>query len=257
MFNTTNDTLRQILVISGLVMTLTVNGLGNGLPINGMTTAEVTEGLRVLFVPAAYVFSVWSAIYSFQLAYIVYQALPSQKTNPLHRRIAPWYLLISAANTTWIFLWHYQLFGLSNFAMIALLLGLIMLYRITRVGGSVPSRAQFWLVRVPFSLYLAWITVATVANVTQWLAWIDWGRLGLSEVIWAVALLVIAAGIELFMVLRFRDIAYVCVILWAFVGIVIRQSDTVPVAATAGVMAAVILAALIYSRRQTAGESVS
>jgi hypothetical protein len=245
MFNSNNDTLRQILVISGLSMVLTVNGLANALPINGLRTADVTEGLEVLFSPAAYVFAVWGAIYSFQAAYVVYQALPSQKTNPLHRRIAPWYLLISLANTTWIFLWHYQQFGLSNFAMITLLVGLSMLYLITREGGERPTRAHLWLLRVPFSLYLAWITVATVVNVTQWLNWIQWGRFGIGELTWGLTMLLVATLIASLMAWRFRDIAYVCVIVWAFIGIAVRQNETLPMAITAGVMAAVVIATLV------------
>ena len=249
MFNRNNDTLRQILVISGLGMVLTVNGLANALPINGLRTAEVTGELTVLFSPAAYVFAVWAAIYAFQAAYVVYQALPAQKTNPLHRRIAPWYLLISIANTTWIFLWHYQQFTLSNFAMITLLVGLIMLYLITRVGGERPTRAHFWLLRVPFSLYLAWITVATVVNVTQWLNWFGWGRFGLGELTWGLTMLLVATLIASLMAWRFRDIAFVCVIVWAYIGIAVRQNETVPMSFTAGVMAAVVIAALVLGMR--------
>lgn len=257
MFNSRNDTLRQFLVISGLGMVLTVNGLANGLPINGLRTADVTQGLEVLFSPAAYVFAVWGAIYSFQAAYVVYQALPSQKENPLHRRIAPWYLLISLANTTWIFLWHYQQFTLSNVAMITLLVGLIMLYRLTRVGGERPTRAQQWLLRVPFSLYLAWITVATIVNVTQWLNWIQWGRFGLSDLTWGLTMLVIATVIESAMAWRFRDIAYVSVIVWAFIGIAVRQAETLPMAVTAGVMAVVVVAALVAGMIQSRDAAAS
>ena len=245
MFNSQNDTLRQFLVICGLGMTLTVNGLANGLPINGLRTADVTAGLEVLFSPAAYVFAVWGAIYTFQAAYIVYQALPSQKANPLHRHIAPWYLLISLANTTWIFLWHYQQFTLSNLAMISLLIGLIMIYRITRTteGG-----ARFWLVSVPFSLYTAWITVATVVNVTQWLNWIGWGQFGLSDLVWGLTMLVIATAIVSGLTRYYRDIAYVGVIVWAFVGIAVRQAEVLPMAVLAGTMASIVVAVLIASR---------
>ena len=258
MFNSSNDTLRQILVISGLGMVLTVNALGNALPINGLRTADVTEGLEVLFSPAAYVFAVWGAIYSFQAAYIVYQALPAQKTNPLHRRIAPWYLLISVANTIWIFLWHYQQFALSNIAMVTLLVGLINIYLITRVGGGKPDGAQRWLIRVPFSLYMAWITVATVVNATQTLNWLEWGRFGLSDLTWALTMLLVATLITSLVAWRFRDVAYTCVIVWAFIGIAVRQIETSPVAITAGVMAAIVVVALIVGvRRQSSPNPVA
>ncbi len=251
MFTKSNDTLRQILVISGLAMVLVVNGLANLLPINGLTTGQVADNFTVYFVPANYVFSIWGLIYFFQLAYIVYQALPSQKENPIHRSIAPWYLLISVANASWIFLWHYEQFAWSIVAMLALLVGLIRIYlRVAGRGRSAANRTETWVLRAPFSLYLAWITVATVANVTSWLDFIGWSGLGISEMAWGVIMLLVATVIEGFMIVRYRDLAYLGVIIWAFIGIAVRQAEALPVAITAVLMTAAVVAAYFVARRQ-------
>ena len=248
MFNRGNNSLRQILVISGLMMVLTVNFLANFLPIAGKTTGELSDSYSVYFVPAGYVFSIWGLIYLFQLAFIIYQALPSQKDSALQRRVAPWYLLSCVFNSAWIFLWHYQLVGASLIAMLGILVSLVAIYVLLGTGRYETTRAETWLLRVPFSLYLAWITVATVANVTTWLESIGWDGFGLSEVVWGVIILIVATLIESVMALRFRDLAYVGVILWAFVGIAVKHSDTLAIAITAGLMAVVVAAAFFIAQ---------
>ena len=50
---------------------------------------------------------------------------------------------------------------------------------------------------MPFSIYLGWITVATVANVTDVLDYLKWDRFGIAPEIWMgivlAAVLVISA----------------------------------------------------------------
>ena len=58
--------------------------------------------------------------------------------------------------------------------MVVLLLALIAIYLRLGTGFSRVSPAETWLVRVPFSIYLGWITVATIANITSLLYFWDW-----------------------------------------------------------------------------------
>ncbi len=251
MFSEQNDTQRQIAVISGLTMVLIVNALANILPINGVTTGDLSDQYDVFFVPAGYVFSIWAVIYSFLIAYIVYQALPSQKTNQLHRRIAPWFLVSCVANAGWILAWHYQFVTVSLILMLVILGTLLAIYLTLGTGQYKVTRGEQVFMRVPFSLYFAWITVATVANFTTFLTFIDWSGLGISPMMWGIIMLVVATLIEAAMALRFRDAVYVGVIVWAFVGIAVKHADTLPIAATAGVMAAAVaLALFVPTRRQ-------
>lgn len=251
MFTAKNDTQRQILTISALSMVLIVNALANILPINGVTTGDLSDSFDVFFVPAGYVFSIWAIIYSFLIAYAVYQAMPSQKSNEIHRRIAPWFLVNSIANSAWIVVWHYQFVGTSLAMMLVILVTLIAIYAILGTGQYKVSRSEQILMRVPFSLYFAWITVATVANVTTFLVDRDWSGFGISPMLWGIIILVIATIIESAMVLRFRDAVYLGVVVWAFVGIAVQHADTLPIAATAGIMTVIVLAAMfVPSRRQ-------
>lgn len=240
--------LQQILNVIALIATLLVNFLANALPINGQTSAEVANRLPIYFVPANYVFSIWGVIYTFLIGFAVYQALPAQRDNPALRRIGYWFVLSSAANSAWLFLFHYEQFALSVLAMVVVLVSLIVIYTRLDIGRAQVGRAMKWLVHIPFSIYLAWITVATVANISYVLYDANWDGFGIDGAVWAVIMLVVATGIVLSVIVTRRDVAYTAVIVWAFAGIVNKQSDTVIVAGTAALMAAAVVIVLVTIR---------
>ena len=122
--------------------------------------------------------------------------------------------------------------------MIVLLLTLIVIYRRLNQDNWTPTTAEKWLVKIPFSIYLGWITVATIANATSLLDYIGWGGFGIAPEVWAVIMLVVATGVGLLFSLRERDVAYVLVLIWAIVGIAVSQWDTPVVAWTALAMSA-------------------
>ena len=214
-----NNRLNQILVILGVVVTLTINTLADVLPINGLGTGTISDQFKVYFVPAGYVFSIWGVIYLGLIAYAIFQALPSQRDNPRLNGIVGWFLLSSAANSAWIFLWHYLLFGWTLVAMLVLLVSLIAIYMKLGIGRSPVSSGEKWSVRLPFSIYLGWITVATIANVTDVLKWVNWSGWGIAPQTWAVILLAVAVIVAAFMTFTRRDGAYLLVLVWAFAGI--------------------------------------
>ncbi|HEX7433051.1 MAG TPA: hypothetical protein VF326_05295, partial [Anaerolineaceae bacterium] len=101
------DTLRQISVIVTILVTLVINGLANALPINNLTTGQISDSFHVYFVPAGYVFAIWGLIYLGLIAFAIFQALPSQRENPRLRATGWWISLGGLANSAWIFLWQY------------------------------------------------------------------------------------------------------------------------------------------------------
>jgi translocator protein len=240
------DVMRQIVNVITLVIMIVVNALANILPINGLTTAEISDSFPVFFVPAGYVFSIWGLIYVVLIAFVIYQALPAQRENPRMRRIGYLFALSSIANTAWIFLWHYQQFPLTLVAMITLLLSLIAIYLRLDVGRLEVSGGQKWLVNVPFSIYLGWITVATIANVTMVLYNAQWNGFGIAPESWAVIMLIIGTVVASLVIITRCDVAYTAVIVWAFIGIVVKQSDISNVALTAGIMTAVVIVVLVF-----------
>jgi benzodiazapine receptor len=226
------DTLRQAVNLLAVLATIVVNGLANALPLNGQTTGEISDRFQVYFVPAGYVFSIWGLIYLGLIAFAVYQALPTQRDSLRLRRIGYLFALSCAANIAWIFLWHYEVFPLTLVAMLALLLLLIAIYLRLDIGRARVPAAEKWLVHIPFSIYLGWITVATIANVTSLLDYLNWDGWGISPEAWTVIMLVAGLGIASAVSLTRGDVAYMLVIVWAFAGIAVKHAGT-PVVATA------------------------
>jgi benzodiazapine receptor len=239
------DIVRQAVNLLATAATIVVNGLANALPINGQTTGEISDRFRVYFVPAGYVFSIWGLIYLALIAFAVYQALPAQRENPHLRRIGYLFALSCVANSAWIFLWHYELFELTLVAMFGLLLSLIAVYLRLDIGRVRVSTAEKWLVHIPFSIYLGWITVATIANVTSVLYYLNWNGWGIRPEVWAVIMLVVGACIASAVSISRGDIAYVLVIVWAFAGIAVKHAATPIVAIPAWLMALIVVLTLL------------
>ncbi len=241
------DTVRQIAVISALSMTLIVNGLANLLPINGKTTGDVSDGIPSLFTPAGYVFAIWGLIYLGLIAYAVYQALPGQKENPRLRAIGWWFVLSSIANTVWIFLWHYGYFAATLLFMGTLLFSLLVIYQRLEIGKLQVSRGETWAVRVPFGLYLGWITVATIANVSIALVANQWDTFSISATVWTYIMLAVGTLVGVGVAVVARDRVYAAVLVWAFIGIAVKQASITPSVSTAGWIAAAVMAiALVF-----------
>ena len=229
------------------IATIAINSLAEALPINGLSTGEISDSYPIYFVPAGYVFSIWGVIYLALIAFSIYQVLPSQRANVHIQRIGVLYTLTGAANVAWIFLWHYERFLVTVPVILVLLGSLIAIFLKLWSGRASLTTADRWAIYVPFSIYLGWASVATVANVSQLLYYLNWGGWGISPVVWAVVMLVVAAAIAVVMSLRHANVSFAAVFVWAYIGIAVKQSGTPTVSITAAVLAGVILAALIVS----------
>ncbi|MFT3892555.1 MAG: tryptophan-rich sensory protein [Anaerolineales bacterium] len=248
------DTVRQIANLFTVLIALTVNILASTLPLNGQNTGEISDRFKVYFVPAGYVFAIWGIIYIGWIAFTVYQFLPSQKENPRLRRLGYLFAVSNLLNAAWLFTWHYNYFGLGVLVMLALLVTLIASYLSLNVNLSSTKGAEWWSVDLPFSIYLGWITVATVANITDWLFFISWSGFGIHAMTWAVIMIVVASIVGLLMALTRRDAAYLFVLVWSFIGIAVKQTPAPSVVTTAWIATAAMLVLAIYSlwRQRTA-----
>ncbi|NJM08395.1 tryptophan-rich sensory protein [Candidatus Gracilibacteria bacterium] len=226
--------------------TITMNVLANALPLNGQPTGAISDRFPVLVTPAGYVFSIWGVIYLGLIGYTIYQALPAQRANARLAAVAPLYMLSCAANIVWLLLWHYNFFTFTQFAMVGLLVALIAVWLRLDRGTQGLER---WLVNLPFSIYLGWISVATIVNTTVVLynLGLRSETFGISEQLLTAVLLLVGAGLALRMALSFKDIAYALVIAWAFAGIALKHADTTLLAPFAWVMVAIIVIGVIGS----------
>ena len=240
-------TKRWFMILS-LVLTLVINILANALPLNDLPTGEISDKFPILFVPAGYVFSIWGLIYLALVAFAIYTVTPKGRVDDRIDSIAWWFVAANLFNAAWIFLWHYLRFPLTLIAMAGLLVSLLVIYLKLRIGLEKRGLAEKLLVEAPFSIYLGWITVATVANVSQVLyAVAGWRGGPFSEPIWAVAMLVVAALLGGLMIFLRKEIAYPLVLIWAFIGIWGKQAAT-PLVAWSALIGAVVLGVLIVGR---------
>jgi len=246
------DILRQISVILTILATIIVNILANALPINGQNTGEISDRFKVYFVPAGYVFAIWGLIYLGLIVFAIFQALPSQRENPRLRATGWWVVLGGLANIAWIFLWHYEQFLLTLLAMLVLLASLIVIYLRLGISRTSVPPAESWAVRLLFSIYLGWITVATVANVTALLDFLQWDGFGIAPEIWMGIVLAVVLVISALMNFTRRDVAYAAVILWALAGISVKHAAVAAVAIPTWItfcLVALTLAAALFLRK--------
>ncbi|MEK6753786.1 MAG: tryptophan-rich sensory protein [Chloroflexota bacterium] len=241
------DTLRQFANLLSVILALTINVLASVLPLNGQNTGEISDRFQVYFVPAGYVFAIWGIIYIGWIAFTIFQFRPSQKESPHLRRLGYLFALSGIFNSTWLFTWHYNIFGLGVLVMLSLLGLLIASYLRLNVNGFSVPRVEWWSVDLPFSIYLGWITVATVANVTDWLYLIGWNGFGIAAPTWAVIMIAVASVPGLLMALTRRDAGYLFVLVWSFVGIALKQVAAPDVVIAAWIGAGFMFVLAVYS----------
>ncbi len=162
------------------ILMLAVNFLATSLPLNNLTTKEISDSFNIFFVPAGYVFSIWGLIYLGLIGFVVFQSLPANRENEYIAKIGPWFAISNMANAFWLVSFHYQQFALALAFMLALLLSLITIFLRLDIGKTKVTKAENWLVNVPFSIYLGWITVAAIANATQLLYFLNWNGFGIA-----------------------------------------------------------------------------
>jgi phosphoglycerol transferase MdoB-like AlkP superfamily enzyme len=246
------DLRRQVVTVIAYAVTVIVNGAAVAIPLGGSTTGELSDRFPVLVTPADYVFGIWSLIYLLLLAFTVYQALPAQRADPVLRRLGFLPAITGVLNTAWILLWQYQVFALTVPVMLALLVTLILIYgRLREPDATAMSAAFGWLVVMPFSVYLGWITVATIANISQMLYHAGYRGAPIGEDAWAFVVLGVGFAIAAITVVGRRDVAYGAVIVWAYLGIAVRQWDITAAAwmAVACAVAIAILAVAVAAGR--------
>ncbi|TVP75030.1 MAG: hypothetical protein EA352_09250 [Gemmatimonadales bacterium] len=245
-----------------LAASLVLNALANTLPLNDRTTGELSALYPNLFVPAGVTFSIWSAIYLALMAWAVAQFVPSRRARPptwgrltgprppagrraLGEFIGPHFALACVLNGLWIVAWHWEQVALSVVVMLALLATLVLLN--VRLVGS-----RFLLPRLAFGLYLGWIVVATVANVTALLVALGWSGevpglrwlmpgMAPPAVVWAAGLAALGALILRETILRLEASWVGAAGTWALSGIVLARYADHPVIAGVAALGALLV----------------
>ncbi|MFT3825398.1 MAG: hypothetical protein QM731_15880 [Chitinophagaceae bacterium] len=247
----------QILNILFYIAMIIVNGLANSLPLNGKTTGQLSMQYPNLFAPAPVTFFIWAVIYMFLLLFCIYQAgslmddvkSGISKKELMVDKIGVLFILSCILNIAWLFAWHYELLTLSVVIMIALLVVLAVINYRLHAGRQYMRGKEKWFVHVPFGIYLGWISVATLANITALMVSVGWSKWGVSASAWAIAMILLTAIVTIWILVKRHNVPYAWVVVWALAGIVIKQYETVyafNAVAVAATAAAVLLMLLIF-----------
>ncbi|SHN39486.1 hypothetical protein [Chitinophaga sp. CF418] len=214
----------------GYIMVIVVNAFANFNLINNKNTGDISDKYDNLFIPAGFTFAIWGLIYLSLLAFIVFQlwlAFSKGHIPALElfmERLRGWWLISCMANSCWLFAWHYELLPLSILLMIALLVCLLAIHLNFNIALAHPpaSKTEKLFVHFPFSLYLGWICIATVANIAAFLVYLGWDGMSIPGTIF---LIVLCTASTTLLIIRRHNIVVGLVALWALCGIIVKRQS--------------------------------
>lgn len=233
---------------------LYINFLSGTGKINGISAGEVSALYPTYFTPAGYTFSIWGVIYLFNLWFVIYAIARSfgESADYPSRPVILLYLLSCVLNIGWIFAWHHLQILTSLFLISLLLATLLLIYQKVTTRAK-KSAWEYISTVIPISLYLGWLLVATLANAAVTISGLGWKAFGSSPAILASSMVVIAALVNLVILIWKKDIFLSLVFLWAATGIIsARRADDLPgsdqVAVTSLVCMGMVFLFMIFTR---------
>lgn len=209
------------MIVTSFGLMILTNTVANILPINGITTGQVSDSYPNLFAPAGITFSIWGLIYFLLAIYVVFQLL--QKN--VNKDINIYFIASSILNSSWILAWHFKLMPLTIVLMVALLYCLIKIADMYTKTTLQPKEKL--LTKIPFGVYFGWITIATIANVTVLLVSLGWKDFILPDQIWTVIILIIGTIICILRTWKDNNLAYGLVPVWAYFGIWLKHTSSI------------------------------
>lgn len=222
--NMKNPVINSLIHSIALIAVLTANALANILPINGLTTGEVSALYPSLFTPAGITFSIWSVIYLLLLAFVLWQwvRLRDTRTQEIYRQVSPYFILSSVFNISWILAWHFLYVWMSVIIMLAFLVTLTLAF-LKLQQASLSTHSDRFFISLPLTTYLAWICVATIANIATALVSMNLSSYMLAPETWTVIMMAVAFLLAIYITVTYKKPAFAAVVTWALAGIWMRS----------------------------------
>ncbi|MFN4114044.1 MAG: hypothetical protein ACK4GD_08890 [Sphingomonadaceae bacterium] len=223
--------------------------LGLGEPIG-----DRSDSTRTLITPAGWAFAIWGPLFLGSAVFAVWQALPGQRHNALVHRIGWWAAIALAAQGVWAT--YTQFANLTFVSVIIIATSLLALLAILRAlvhyapAFTGPER---WIVALVFSALAAWLTAATIVNVSASLVYHGVGG-GLAYPVVTALMVAVGGLIATLAVLRSKGNPwYAAVFCWALTAIALRGGQQFEIIALAcGGAAVLVFAAMLAGLRQSA-----
>ena len=222
------DIFNKIIVVVLFFIMMLFNYLSAVVSINGKVISDIAYSYPNLFMPDSYTFSIWGIIYLLLAVFMIYQLGGPGKS---HRRInrdhldggRSIFVISSLLNIGWLIAWHYEYLALSLMIITLMLMALLIFCR--KLSSEYLTTSEKLFIRLPFSVYYGWITVACAANLVTLLVSIRWEGFGLPKDVWVAILLIILTGFATVRMLRNRDVVYGFAVIWSYVGILVRHVE--------------------------------
>lgn len=216
----------SIAVIISYIIMLLVNIFANVIPLNGMQTSDVSDKYNTLFTPIGFTFVIWVFIYILLGMYTYYQynfyVRYRHSTDRVMQRVNLYFLMSNLLNALWIMLWHYEWLVITLIVMVLLLVLLIQIRQVIARRSTLNPREKKYLL-LPFSIYFGWITVALIANISSVLVYLKWNEGSINTEKITLVILILGFLIAYMTMMHFMDIPYSLIIVWAYIGILIRH----------------------------------
>ncbi len=225
-----------------ILLAFLTNVISNIFPINGVSIGEISNTIfkDVLIIPASYAFAIWGLIYLGLITLGFYQLLPSQQR--ISKQLGYDLTWSSIAQILWVIVFQLKWFTLSLFVMIAILIPLILLYQRLKINQTKVTKKQRWFIHYPISLYLGWISIATIVNVALTLYNLGWNGGFISPVIWTIFLMILATILAFWQKV---NLIIKSVIVWALIAISLKHLAILPISITGLILSLLIIALII------------
>lgn len=226
--------------------------------LDGNTVGSLSAEYENLFTPAGYAFSIWGIIFISLFAqsiFFVSRAFSASKDSDFLSQVGPYLILANIGNGLWLYMWLMEYTGISVVVMLGILASLVIVILNTNMERWDAPRPTIFFLWWPIALYSGWIAVATIANISAYLAKAGWDG-GLSEITWTVIMIVIAVLLNLFMIATRNLREFASVGVWALIAIAVRHWESIPTLQWTALIGAVVLFIAIsyhgYKNRATA-----
>jgi len=242
-----------------LAVTLAVNTLGALGVINGLSQKEVSDRFPTLITPSPSTFSIWGVIYGLVILAVI--MLMVKKNDAYYHQVqdqaGPLFWASCVLNIAWIIAFSFVLIELSVLFILALTATLALLC--SRILAL--QETKRWLMPLAFGLYTGWLFIASVVNIAAMLVKLGWNGFGLSQEVWAIAVLLAAAALVVSVMLKLRNAAFPLPVAWAYLGIFLflrspqgysGQFGTLQIVALAGMAVLIGAAAIQFYRNRFA-----
>jgi len=232
-------------IIMLILYSLTSLGYMGPNPIGQATTYN-----EPLVVPAGYAFAIWSIIYTLMIAFPIYHWFKKPSGHAQWKSVHRLYSMNIIANGLWLVCASY------SWQILTVLIILFMLYTLVRINDLLIEIAEkeksqnYWFERLGFSLYFAWITLASALNISTALAFYGFDGFGINEVTWSIVFITVVASIATLVFLKYKDRAYAGVVIWAFIALTIKQFSAHPFIGYVSIIVIVVFTGFFFLRGQ-------